>query len=113
MKLIIAIWLAATLILFGVFATRGTYGLFGTGANSWSIYGWPGGWLSRNQYQTFSTNEDGEMIQTEYWVKWYVSDWAMLSVSVVTSVAVPALFLSPCILSRKKHTQPDQFTDSA
>ena len=104
MKKIITTWILTSIISFGFFATYTNYGVFGTGANSWSHYGWPSGWLTRNQFQTFAVHPDGEMEQTEYWVKWYVRNWWALAGSIGISITSPAIICIPLILIRKQKT---------
>jgi hypothetical protein len=100
---IIALWLVLAASLFAVMSTSKSGVKFATGANSYSFYGWPDAWLTRNQFQTFVVDGNGPLVQDEYWVKWSVSSWASLLVAVLIALGVSGCLLGiPMAFIRKK-----------
>ena len=104
MKGLFLIWVVLSLMAFGVLASVPQHSYLGTGANSYTRSGWPGGWLIRNEYKTYVINGAGPTQVAEYRVHSYVSDWTSLTCAVFVSVALPSLVLLPVMYGLKKRT---------
>jgi hypothetical protein len=79
MKRVIAIWIALSLgVLAALTCVRQPFHL-GTGANSYEQFGWPGGWLTRNEYKTYVSYGAAGLQVDEHRVRWHVSDWRLFA----------------------------------
>jgi hypothetical protein len=77
--------LVATVIL-GLFAFVDYPIYMSTGANSYHSYGWPNGWLTRNEFKTYVGKGDGPPHIDQHWVRWYISRNGDFAIAVVCSL---------------------------
>ena len=76
--------------------------LMSTGANTWDSHGWPGGWLTRNEYKTWVDYDDGHGMHVDlHNARWYISSMGSLIVALFASAAAPAIVLLPVLIVRR------------
>ena len=86
-------WFALALGVFALLASVPQHIFFATGANSYQRFGWPGGWLTRNEYKTY-VSHGGPLEVSEHSVHWYVSDWKCFTCGALVAVTLPGLLLA-------------------
>ena len=101
-KIIIA-WLTMSMVMLSLLTTIHYPSFLATGANTWDSHGWPGGWLTRNEYKTWVNYGDGNGTHVDaHKVRWFISSWGSLLVAILASIAAPAAIMVPILLLRKK-----------
>ena len=93
MKPFFLIWVALSLAVFAVLASVPKNIYAATGANSYTRSGWPGGWLSRDEYKTYVSRGAGPPQVDEYRVRSYISDWTSFACAVSVSITLPGFVL--------------------
>jgi hypothetical protein len=75
-----------------------------TGASTSDQHGWPGGWLTREEYQTWVDSRDGRGLHVDvHKVHWYISSVGSMTTALVVAAEVPGTVMLPVlIMSRKK-----------
>ncbi len=97
------LWFALSLGVFTLFASVPQHIYFATGANSYNRFGWPRGWLTRNEYKTY-VSDGGPYQVSEYRVHWYVSDWTRFACGALVAVTLPGVLLVGVRFGMKRRT---------
>jgi hypothetical protein len=67
-----------------------------TGASTSDRHGWPGGWLTREEYQTWVDSGDGGGLHVDvHKVHWYISSVGSMATALVVAAVAPATIMLP------------------
>ena len=105
MKHVLPVWIILSLAVFAVLTSVRQSIYLGTGANSYEQFGWPGGWLTKNEYKTYVSHGTAPPQVDEHRVRWYVSDWSRFAGGALIAVMVPGLVLLAVRFGFKRSAQ--------
>jgi hypothetical protein len=79
------------------------------GASTSDRHGWPGGWLTREEYQTWVDSGDGRGLHVDvHKVHWYISSVGSMTTAIVVATVAPATIMLPVFSMSRMNARRQQ-----